>query len=78
MFLGCWDKEGGNVTPMGSHQKLWGSALGRTTEDWDEGLGGAELQKGVSSPRLLGGRVSVVTPEVVQTKTEPRSPGTPL
>lgn len=39
MFLGFWDKEGGNVTPVGSQQKLWGSAAGRMTEDWDEGAG---------------------------------------
>lgn len=39
MFLGFWDREGGNVTPVGSQQKLWGSAAGRMTEDWDEGAG---------------------------------------
>lgn len=45
------------------------------------GLGMAErseLQEPVSPPRQLGETVSVVTPELVQTKTEPGAPVTPL
>lgn len=48
MFLGCWDREGGNVTPAGSHKKLWGSAE-NMTEDWDEGAG--DGRAGLSSKR---------------------------
>lgn len=44
------------------------------------GLGMAErseLQERVSPPRQLGETVSVVTPELAQTKTEPRAPVPP-
>lgn len=81
MFLGCWDREGGNVTPTGSHKKLWGSAERRMTEDWDEGAGdgrGGLSSEGASPPRGLGETASVVTPEVMQPKTEPRGPGISL
>lgn len=58
MFLGWWDREGGNVTPVGSHQKLWGSAVGRMTEDWDEGLRtgmrGLSSKKGSPHPDSWG------------------------
>lgn len=49
MFLGYWDRESGNVTPMGSHQKQWDSAVGRMAEDWDEGAG--DGREGLSSKR---------------------------